>query len=168
MKNSTQILSVKNSQGNLFLSQVAEVKISYSTQVKASDRPQITKSCDAEEILRNHWDHGTIEHTETMKLILLNRANRVLGITTLSTGGTSGCIIDAKTVFQYALKANASAIILSHNHPSGNRQPSQNDLDISRKIKEGGKLLDISLLDHIIITPWDGYYSMADEGDCDF
>jgi DNA repair protein RadC len=165
MKNSTQILPVKINQGNLFLSLVAEVKISYSTQVKASDRFQITTSRDAEELLRNSWDHASIEHIETMKLILLNRANRVLGITTLSSGGTSGCILDAKTVFQYALKANASGIILSHNHPSGNRQPSGNDLDISKKIKEGGKLLDISLLDHVIITPFDGYYSMADEGD---
>ncbi len=165
MKNSTQILPVKTTRGNLFLSQVAEVKISYSSRVKASDRVQITTSRDAEELLRNSWDYTSIEHIETMKLILLNRANRVLGIATLSSGGTSGCILDAKTVFQYALKANASSIILTHNHPSGNRQPSQQDLEITRKIKEGGKLLDISLLDHVIITPFDGYYSMADEGD---
>ncbi len=165
MNHYSHTFPVKTRQQNLFLSQVAEVKIIYSTQVKASDRFQITTSGQAEELLRNSWDHATIEHIETMKLILLNRANRVLGIATLSTGGTSGCIIDAKTVFQYALKANASSIILSHNHPSGNSQPSQNDLDISKKIKQGGKLLDIALLDHVIITPWDGYYSMADEGD---
>ena len=164
MNHQSHTFSEKTHQQNLFLSRVAEVKIIYSTQVKASDRCQITSSGQAEQLLRNHWDHATIEHIETMKVILLNRSNRVLGIATLSTGGTSGCILDAKTVFQYALKANASSIILSHNHPSGNPRPSQNDLDISKKIKQGGKLLDISLLDHVIITPWDGYYSMADEG----
>jgi DNA repair protein RadC len=148
---------------NLFLANVAEVQILYHTKVKAADRPQISSSRDAEEIFRNYWDHS-LEHIESMKLLLLNRANRVLGITTLSTGGISGCIVDVKVVFQYALKANASGIILSHNHPSGNRNASQHDLDITRKIKEGGQILDIRLLDHLIITPSDGYTSFADEG----
>ena len=164
MKNSTQILPAQPHEGNLFLCQVAEVKLSYSSRIKASDRYQISSSRQAEELLRNSWDHSTIEHVETIKLILINRSNRVLGMATLSTGGTAGCLVDAKTVFQYALKANASSIILCHNHPSGNPRPSQADLDISRKIRDGGKLLDITLLDHLILTPWDGYYSMADEG----
>jgi len=148
---------------NLFLSHVAEVQLTYNSKVKSSDRPKIMSSRDAEEILRNYWDH-TLEHTETTQLILLNRANRVLGITTLSKGGTTGCVIDVKVIFQYALKANASSIILAHNHPSGNLQASQEDIKISKKVKEAGKLLDIKLLDHIIISAYDGYSSMSDEG----
>jgi len=148
---------------NLFLSNVSEVQLTYITKVKATDRPQITRSNDAAEILRNSWDH-TMEHTETVQLIMLNRANRVLGITTLSKGGTAGCVIDVKVVFQYALKANASGIILAHNHPSGNLQASQADINISKKVKEAGQVLDIKLLDHIILTPYDGYTSMADQG----
>ena len=69
-----------------------------------------------------------------------------------------------KVVFQYALKANASSIILAHNHPSGNLQASQADIKISKKVKEAGEILDIRLLDHIILTAYDGYSSMADEG----
>jgi len=149
---------------NLFLSNIAEVKISYSTQVKASERRSITSSRDAYEILRMFWDIDTIEYVESMKVILLNRANKVLGIANLSTGGTSGCILDAKTVFQYALKTNSSSILLAHSHPSGNIKPSEQDLLITSKIKEGAKLLDLALLDHLIITAHDGYYSMADEG----
>jgi DNA repair protein RadC len=148
---------------NLFLSNVAEVQLTYITKVKATDRPQITRSNDAEEILRNYWDH-TIEHTETVVLMLLNRANRILGITTLSKGGTTGCIVDVKVVFQYALKANASSVILAHSHPSGNLKASQADINITKKVKEAGEFLDIKLLDHIILTPYDGYLSMADEG----
>ena len=148
---------------NLFLFNVAEVQLSYLTKVKASDRPKIACSRQAEEILRNFWDHS-LEHHESMHLILLNRANRVLGVTKLSSGGTSGCIVDVKIIFQYALKANACGIILAHNHPSGNTQPSDNDKRLTQKVKEAGMLLDKSLLDHLILTPYDGYYSMADEG----
>ena len=148
---------------NLFLSHVAEIQLTYNSKVKASDRPKIVSSRNAEEILRNYWDH-TIEYTETTQLILLNRANCVLGITTLSKGGTTGCVVDVKVVFQYALKANASSIILAHNHPSGNLQASQADIKISKKVKEAGEILDIRLLDHIILTAYDGYSSMADEG----
>jgi len=100
---------------NLFLSHVAEVQLTYNSKVKSSDRPKIMSSRDAEEILRNYWDH-TLEHTETTQLILINRANRVLDITTLSKGGTTGCVIDVKVIFQYALKANASVVITNFIH----------------------------------------------------
>jgi len=67
-------------------------------------------------------------------------------------------------LLQYAIKANASGIIICHNHPSGNVQPSESDLALTRKIKESGNLMDIQLLDHLIIVPEGGYYSMGDEG----
>jgi DNA repair protein RadC len=165
MKNCNTLKTIDAIQKELFLSNVAEVKVSYSTKVPARDRRQITSSQDAEEIFRLSWDLETIESVESMKLLLLNRANRVLGIVNLSTGGTSGCVVDVKVLFQHALLAHASAIIMAHSHPSGNSQPSAQDISITKKVKEGGAILDISLLDHIILTPYDGFYSMADEGD---
>jgi len=145
------------------LSNVAEVKLRYSSRVKASDRAQIKCSQEANTLIRKFWEDD-MEHIESMKLILLNRSNRVLGIANISTGGSAGTICDPKVVFQYALKANASSFILVHNHPSGNLKSSRADENITDQIKKAGKLLGIQLLDHLIITPHDGYLSMADEG----
>jgi DNA repair protein RadC len=132
--------------------QVAEVKLTYITKVKPSDRLLVTTSRDAQKILFESWDLSNIEHVETCKMLLLNRANKVLGITTISKCGISGSIVDVRIVFQYALKANASGIIIAHNHPSGNKMPSESDKSITRKIKEAGTILDIPLLDHIVLT----------------
>ena len=95
--------------------------------------------------------------------MLLNRANRVLGLIDISLGGTAGTIADPKVIFAAAIKSNACGIILVHNHPSGNLKPSQQDLDLTRKIKAGGQLLDIVVMDHMIITS-EGFFSFADEG----
>jgi DNA repair protein RadC len=164
MKKSTNNFQSITSNENIFLSNIAEVKISYSTKLKSSERKTITNSRDAYEIFQLIWDFGTIEYVESVKLMLLNRANKVLGIAAISTGGISGSVIDPKVIFQFALKANASGIIIAHNHPSCNLKPSEQDISITRKIKDGSKLLDISLLDHLIISANDGFYSMADEG----
>ena len=145
------------------LSTISEVRLTYRNKVKPSERPKVSTSEDAFRLFWGHWDES-ISHVESMKMMLLNRASRVLGIAELSTGGTNGCIIDNKVVFQYAIKANASAIILAHNHPSGNLKPSEADLAITKKVMEAGKLFDIKLLDHLILTPEERYYSMADEG----
>ena len=144
---------------------VAEVSLTYLTKVKPSDRPAIKNSHDAHKIFFDSWDQSTIEHKETFKMLLLNRANKVLGITTISEGGLSGTVTDVRLIYQYAIKGNASGIIIAHNHPSGNISPSESDMKITNKIKEAGNLLDIQLLDHIIITPeMDLYRSFADEG----
>ena len=95
--------------------------------------------------------------------MLLNRANRVIGISDISTGGVSGTVADPKVIFGIALKANASSIILAHNYPSGNLNPSQPDVSLTNRLKQAGKILQLSVLDHLIITR-DGYYSFADEG----
>jgi len=110
------------------------------------------------------WDDNTIELTEHFKVVLLNVRNRVLGIYHVSGGGTRGTMADPKLIFAAALKGNASRIILSHNHPSGGTKPSQQDLLLTQRIKEAGRLLDIEVTDHIIVTK-DGYYSMADNGE---
>ncbi|HUX94386.1 MAG TPA: JAB domain-containing protein [Bacteroidales bacterium] len=144
---------------------VAEVTLTYVTKVKPSERLSVKCSRDAHKIFFDSWDHSTIEHKESVKMLLLNRANKVLGITTLSEGGISGSLMDVRIIYQFALKGNASGIIIAHNHPSGNSNPSESDLKITKKIKEAGNLLDIQLLDHIIVTPEkDIYRSFADEG----
>ncbi|WP_026896806.1 JAB domain-containing protein [Daejeonella oryzae] len=143
--------------------QVAEVQLIYKSKVKASLRPKITKSQDAFEVLKSTWNYETIEFVEEFKMLLLNRANRVLGIIDISLGGTAGTIADPKVIFAAAIKSNACGIILAHNHPSGNLNPSQADIDLTKKLKAGGQLLDIGVLDHIILTS-EGFYSFTDEG----
>ena len=142
---------------------VAEVQLIYKSKVKASQRPKITTSKDAFEVLKKHWNQDTLEFVEEFKVMLLNRANRVLGIIEISTGGMSGTVADPKVIFAAAIKSAASSILLSHNHPSGNLAPSQADINLTRKLKSAGELLDIAVLDHLIISN-EGFYSFADEG----
>jgi len=142
---------------------VAEIQLTYKSNVKASLRPKITGSRDAFNILKDSWDDSKIEFVEQFRVMLTNRAQKILGIVEISTGGVSGTVADPKVIFAAAIKAGASGFIMAHNHPSGNLSPSQSDIDLTRKMKEGGKLLEIQLLDHIIVTT-EGYYSFADEG----
>ena len=145
------------------LNTVAEVELVYKTTVKPSQRPQLKTSQDCYEVLKFTWDENKIEFVEQFKVILLNKAQRVLGIYEMSTGGVSGTVADPRLIFIAALKANAVNIVLSHNHPSGNLRPSKSDEELTYKIKECGILLEIKVLDHIIISS-EGYFSFADEG----
>ncbi|PSR55774.1 DNA repair protein [Adhaeribacter arboris] len=142
--------------------QIAEVELTYKTHVKSSLRPKITSSKDSYDVLLQSWDENKLEFVEQAKVLLLNRANRVLGICDLFTGGVAGTVIDPKLVFMAALKANASAIILAHNHPSCNVNPSATDITMTKRLKEVGNFLELPVLDHIIVTK-EGYYSFADE-----
>lgn len=145
------------------LYEIAEVELIYRSKVKPSDRPKIESSKDAYNILLQTWDENTIEFVEQFKVLFLNRANKVLGIYKVSSGGITGTVADPRVIFTAALKANCSGIIISHNHPSGNLKPSRQDEDLTAKINEAGKLLDIKCLDHVIIST-EGYYSFADNG----
>lgn len=100
---------------------------------------------------------------EEFWILLLNKANKVLNKVLISKGGQSATVVDAKVIFKAALEHNASSIILAHNHPSGNLSPSQEDINITKKIVSAAKLIDFSVLDHIIMTD-KAYYSFADEG----
>lgn len=127
---------------------------------EAMSMKKITCSRDAvsllEPILRD------LQHEEFW-IILLNRANAVIDQRMISKGGVSGTVVDPKIIFNEALKMKASGIIVSHNHPSNNPRPSESDLQLTKKLREGGKLMEISLLDHIIIAGT-SFYSFADEG----
>ena len=143
--------------------QVAEIELTYKSNVKPSQRPKITGSKDVYHLLYENWDKTKLELQEQFKVMFTNRANKVLGIYELSTGGMSGTVADPKLIFAAAIKSAACGFILSHNHPSGNLTPSQADIELTRKLRDGGRLLEVQLLDHIIITS-EGYYSFADEG----
>ncbi len=143
--------------------EVAEIQLSYKSNVKPSLRPKITSSRDAHEVLKRVWNDSVIELCEQFKVLFTNRANKVLGVFEVSTGGMAGTVADPKLIFVAALRAGATGLILSHNHPSGNLTPSHADIELTKKIKEGGRLLEIQLLDHLILTS-ESYYSFADEG----
>ncbi|WP_339869422.1 JAB domain-containing protein [uncultured Algoriphagus sp.] len=146
------------------LNQVAEITLGYAPKVKSSQRPKVGCSRQVYEVLYSFWDKDSLELSEHFQVMLLNRANRVLGICTISKGGTAGTVVDAKLVFGAALKGAAQSIIISHNHPSGNLLPSEQDKRLTANLVKIGKALDLPVLDHIIVTA-DGYYSFADEGE---
>ena len=142
--------------------QVSEVTISYRNKLQPADRPKITSSRDAVDILRTNWSDD-IELCETFNVLFINRANQVIGLFTASKGGVDATVVDARLIFSAALKALASGVILSHNHPSGNLTPSQQDIKLTKNLKTAGEVLNITVLDHVIISQY-GYYSFADEG----
>jgi DNA repair protein RadC len=123
-------------------------------------KPKITCSKDIYELIRPDLIDLPVEE---FWVILLNRANMVMRKVKISEGGVAGTVADPKVIFKAALEQLASAIILVHNHPSGNLSPSQADRDLTKKIKEAGHLLEIPVLDHIIFTDHQ-YLSFADEG----
>jgi len=141
---------------------LAEIKVSYKCKLK--DVVRITNSKDAFNVLYQLFDMNTIELKEEFFLLLLNRANYVLGWFKLSSGGSTSTVVDAKIIFILALRTNANSIILCHNHPSKNMKPSDTDINLTKRIQQAGKLLDITLLDHIIISSGETYFTFADEG----
>ncbi|MFN7116328.1 MAG: RadC family protein, partial [Saprospiraceae bacterium] len=123
------------------------------------ERPQIRSSRDAYQAIAAQL--MDLPHEEFW-ILLLNRANKIMGREQISLGGVAGTVVDAKVVFRKAIEGMASSIILVHNHPSGNLQPSQQDIDLTKKLKKAGETLDITVFDHLIITD-SGYFSFADE-----
>ena len=121
---------------------------------------QIKCSGDAYQILKPHL---TDLHVEEFWVMFLNRANKVLGKQKISSGGLTGTVVDTRVVFKDALEQLATCIILCHNHPSGQIKPSQADIDLTKKLVQSGKIMDIQVVDHLIIGDT-GYYSFADEG----
>lgn len=121
---------------------------------------KIASSADAYEAVRPYL--MDLMH-EQFWVILLNRANEIIRPQQISIGGVAGTVADPKMIFKAAIEHLASSIILVHNHPSGNLTPSQADKDLTKKVKEAGRMLDIPVLDHLIFSD-NGYFSFADEG----
>ncbi|MFV0217184.1 JAB domain-containing protein [Empedobacter falsenii] len=130
---------------------------------EVDEKIKVMGSSEVYQVLKVNWDLDTIELQEEFKILLLNQGNQVLGIKSMFKGGINTCSIDVRLIMGMVLKANASALVITHNHPSGNLNASESDKRITSKIKECCELFDIRLLDHIIMAK-NSYLSFADEG----
>lgn len=141
---------------------LAEISVSYKSMQFVQPSSKVTAAEDIYKLLQPIFQ-DFVEHHEEFWIVLLNRANKVLGVSQIGKGGLAGTVADPKIIFQCALKANACSIIMAHNHPSGQLNPSQADISLTSKIKEAGKMLDLPLLDHLIMTA-ETFYSFQNEG----
>jgi DNA repair protein RadC len=146
------------------ITKIQREKLSYIKDIlqhnfEQKDIVKITCSKD----ITDYMNFLSLESVEFFYIILLNRNNRIIDKIKISQGGISGTVIDVKVIAQHAIVHKASNVILCHNHPSGNIQPSECDKQITNKIKKGLNFLDIKVLDHIIISN-NNNYSFADEG----
>ena len=142
---------------------INELTINYNKKLFCSKK--INSSHDSERVAREIYSisNSSIEVKEYFFIILLNRANEVIGYHKLSEGGISSTVVDLRLAFASALKSLAVSIILIHNHPSGNCNPSEQDINLTQKFVNAGKLLEIVVFDHIIITA-NSFYSFCDDG----
>ncbi len=143
---------------------VKEVRLSYIPDSGILKRKKIVSAHDAVMTLLEGYDKDTIGMQEQFVVLLMNRANKPLGIYKASTGGITGTMVDVRLIMVAALKSLATGIIISHNHPSGVKIPSNQDIKLTKQIKEACKIMTIDLLDHIIVTPNHDFYSFANEG----
>ncbi len=152
---------MKAEQKNLF--SVSEIELLYHNKVHPKDRLQIKSSQSAYDVFLSIWDINKIELVEQFAIMLLDRQCRCIGVSKLSTGSTSACIVEPKVIFATALKAQASGIILAHNHPSGYVKPSDMDIEMTQTLTQGAKLLGMYITDHLIISRYD-YHSFMENG----
>jgi DNA repair protein RadC len=144
------------------IKRISDVHLVYKKPSEALAIRVLTSS-DAVEPARQSIPEGQLELQEFFGILFLNRANVIMKRAIISSGGMSSTVVDPKLVFMHALLAAASGIIVFHNHPSNLKKPSQADLQLTKRIAECAALLDITLLDHLIITA-DSYFSFADDG----
>jgi DNA repair protein RadC len=148
--------------------QLAELRVSYKRR-KTPDGKQLrmpwmlTSSQSAEKYLHSVWDPHKLELVEDLYLVCLNGAQEALGWVRVSSGGFDRAVVDPRMIFGIALQAASSAIVVAHNHPSGEVLPSDEDLDVTRKLAAAGQMLNVPLLDHIILTK-NAAFSFADAG----
>lgn len=141
---------------------VTEIRISYKPKVKTRDRPKIKCSKDAYMHIRQFFDPSLLNIKEEAAILYLNGNNRIIGGFKVSSGGISTTIVDIALILGVAVKCLARSLVLAHTHPSGELQPSNADLNLTARLKEAAKLLDITLIEHLILST-EGYLSFADE-----
>ena len=142
--------------------QLPELKIRVERTEGDGSTYTMRSSANAHDFFRTIFNADTISWTEESAMIVLNRANEVIGHYKVSSGGTASTVVDAKVIFTIALNSVGHSIILAHNHPSGNLQASEQDIKLTKDLVQGGNILGIRVLDHLILTD-KGYLSMADE-----
>lgn len=143
---------------------VPSLEVQFHTPKGMETRSRVISPDTAQEIFRSTWPPNTMNFQEVFRIMFLNRNHAIIGVYDAFRGGISATVIDPKIVMGVAVQVCASSFICAHNHPSGNLQPSQADIQITQKLQAAGMLLDIKLLDHMIFSPHGSYYSMADEG----
>lgn len=146
------------------LQTIPEFKISLNFKQKPAERIAVKSSEDAAAVCRKCFDADTMEWTESFIVIALNRASKVIGFYKVSQGGLSGTVADPRVILQFALLSNASSIILAHNHPSGNLNPSNSDKQMTTRLCAAAMLMEIQILDHIIMTA-ESHYSFLEHGE---
>jgi len=150
-----------------YLSNVSEVTLKYKNGSSYESRVKISGSATFADVCRELYDEDEIGYRESFFVVALNRANQIVGYMKVSEGGTCGTVADPKMIFAFLININAAGCILTHNHPTGNLNPSQADIVLTKKLAKGCEVFEIQLLDHVIISPENGkYYSLADN--CDF
>jgi len=145
----------------IFKSKLREVSAVYKTS-DVVPNVKISQSKDVADYIRQIYP-VEINIREAMVVLYLNNSNRTLGWSIASIGGITGTMVDVRLVLRDALLTQATSLVLIHNHPSSNLNPSQADISITEKVKKAGELMDLRLLDHLILTE-DAYYSFADKG----
>lgn len=146
------------------ITNLGEVDVVYRYTDTLNDRPEIKTAEDAIVIFKQLFNAEKLGLQEQFVAVYLNRCNKVIGTSNLFTGGVSGTVVDMKILLSVGLKLMASSILVSHNHPSGNLQPSEADIKLTKKIVQALDCLDMTLLDHLIISPEFKYLSFANEG----
>lgn len=145
-------------------SRIPKIKVSFTPKKCITSRIAIHSSKDAYTALMNIYDMNTIHLYEEFIVLYLDRRNRIMGWRKIGQGNCAGVVVNLQLIFGIAVQSSTSAIIISHNHPSNFTKPSQQDKDMTSKIRDGCKLFDMKLLDHLIVTA-DSFYSFADEGE---
>ena len=145
------------------LFKIGEIELSYSKKIEIPFQ-KITSSKAVNKVIREIIPVEQINYREHMYVLYIDNSNKILGYQLLSIGGITATIVDIRILMQGALLTRSVGFILIHNHPSGKLKPSIMDKNLTQKVKEAGKVLDIKLLDHLIITE-QSYYSFADEGE---
>ncbi|GAA5088529.1 DNA repair protein RadC [Chryseobacterium ginsengisoli] len=165
--NQLSLLSIKDLMKFKGVGEVKAISIATALEIgrrrssqEVPEKPVISNSNGAYQIFKNHLSDL---RTEEFWAIFLNQSNKVIHLAQLTQGGINQSIVDVRILFKTALDHYSTGIIIAHNHPSGNLKPSREDIDITQKIKEAGKMLSIHLLDHLIITQ-NSYFSLSDEG----
>ena len=143
---------------------LGEVTVSYVFKGSVKDRPIVKSSHDVYNIAMKIMDQGAMGMQEQFLAIYLNRAQRVIGAKVHFIGGIASVVVDIKVIAATAITLMASSVILSHNHPSGNLEPSEQDRRLTIRLKESLKLFDIELLDHMILSPEGEWLSFMERG----
>jgi DNA repair protein RadC len=139
-----------------------ELQVKYTPSKKVYKNERITNSELAFQYLSDTFNHETIACQEQFNVLFINHAHLPIGFYKASVGSNTATVVDIKLLMGLAIKSLSSGIIIAHNHPSGNLKPSENDIQLTKKIKDACGLFDINLLDHLILSPCGGKYSFAD------